>query len=143
ANGSRARLIEHFVRDRVERGRDGDAERVGGLAADRKVELRLLDRQVARSRALEYPIHERGGAAIELPDVFAVAHQSADLNEFALRIDRRQAVPERLLGKFLLLHKEISIVRNDDCLDALAGEPRERAVDTLRVAGVGPYQRNA
>ena len=52
-------------------------------------------------------------------------------------------MPERLLGKFLLLHEEISVIGDNDRLDALAGEPRERAVDTLRVAGVGPYQHNA
>src|SRR2546427_9026243 len=46
-------------------------------------------------------------------------------------------------GKFLLLRKEIPVVSNDERLDALAGEDRKRAVDSLRVAGVGPHQRKA
>src|SRR5262252_1991729 len=100
----KALLVDHLVGEDVELRRDRHSERVGGLAIDHQVEFRrLLDRQVARLGALDNLVDERCGAAEEIGEVLAVAHQPAGLHVVTLREHRRQTVGEGELRELLLL----------------------------------------
>ena len=50
--------LNHLIRARQQRGWDGEAERLGGLEVDHKLELRgLLDGEICRPGTLQDPIH--------------------------------------------------------------------------------------
>src|SRR2546423_3840702 len=94
--------LDHLVRQCIHLPRDFQPQRVGGLAVDHELQpRRLLDRQLAGLGALEDAVDEEGGAAVELEQAFAVAHQAAGGDVFALREHRRQAGAERPLPKRL------------------------------------------
>src|SRR5262249_59838525 len=114
-------------------------ERRGGLAVDRQLRRDLLDRQLGRLRALENPVHEEGGVAVELRWILPVAHQSAGLHEVASGKDRWQTVPQGEPGKLLPSAQKIAVVDHDQSLCAPAGELRERIRDALRIARIGRY----
>src|SRR5881397_2132666 len=55
---------DHLIRPQQQRGRDREAEGLGGLEVDDQLELgRLLERQICRIRALQDPIHVARGPA--------------------------------------------------------------------------------
>ena len=57
-------LLDHLIRPLQERGRDRQAERLGGLEADHQLEFRRpLDGQIPRLGAFEDPVREGRGAA--------------------------------------------------------------------------------
>src|SRR5262245_18470099 len=89
----RTSLFEHLVSAHQERFGDRQAERLGGLEVDLKLELdRGLDGKLARLRALEdsIGIGRRAPKVIEL--VNSVGQQAAGLSEESARIDGREAV---------------------------------------------------
>src|SRR5215467_6559477 len=80
--GPRCRSLDHFIRPRQKRRRDGQTEGFGSLQVDHQFELRgLFDREVTGLRAFENPIDVPSGATRELPKVGAVGDQSPCLNE--------------------------------------------------------------
>src|SRR5262245_59835009 len=99
--------FDHLIGLRVDGWRDGQAERAGGLAVDHQLRGELFDREIGRPRALEDSINERGGATIGFLDAFAVAHEAANFDIIALRVNARQAVLEREVGYSLRLAQEI------------------------------------
>src|SRR6188472_2797113 len=76
--------LDHFVSAGEQRRRYFQAERLSGVEIDDKLEFRwLLDRQVGRFGALEYPIDEVGRPAIQAGQVHAITDQTAKASLFA------------------------------------------------------------
>src|SRR5271166_659736 len=72
-----ASLFDHFVGTGKQRQRHGEAERLGGLEIDGKLELgRQLDRQVGGSGALEDAIDIGWYSPIEIYGVGSVGNQA-------------------------------------------------------------------
>src|SRR5215472_3537741 len=68
---------------------DRQPQRAGGLEIDNQLEgRRLLDRQIGRLGALEYPSDVNAGLAIGSLAACSIADQAANGGEFALRVDR-------------------------------------------------------
>ena len=71
------RLLDHLIRPRQQRRRDGEAEGLRGLQVDDEVEFRrLLNRKIARLGALENLIHIIGGASEKIEIIWRVRHQA-------------------------------------------------------------------
>jgi len=88
------RLLNHLIRPPQRRRRDGDAEGFGGLEVDDELEFRgLLDREIARSGALQDPIHVLRKFMEVCRAVRPVTHQSTLFHKAPVRVTRRQAVP--------------------------------------------------
>src|SRR5262245_55640239 len=69
--------MDHFVRPREYRRRDGEAERLGGLRVDDQLELRgFLHRQVGWVRPLENFVHVGGEASVHVGDARAVTQET-------------------------------------------------------------------
>src|SRR6266702_3998489 len=120
--------FDHLVGGKLRRDRKSEGGR--GPAIDHELKLRrLLDRQLAWLRAFQNLVHEGSGAAVEILETFAIAHQSPGLGIFALRRDRWQTRLERKRGEPLLLLEEKSVIRDHDCLDAFARQGGKRGLD--------------
>src|SRR5437867_11190889 len=75
-------LLDDLIRPCQHRRRDGDAESFRGLQVDDKLELaRLLDREVGRLRALQYPVHVKGDPSVLIPHVYSVRHEAASIDK--------------------------------------------------------------
>src|SRR5271170_6630593 len=75
--------LDHLVRQGEQQRGDIDADRLGGVQIDDRAELRrLFDRKIAGVGALEYPVHEEGGAAIHWGKVDAIASEATVLGQF-------------------------------------------------------------
>src|SRR4051794_14978733 len=76
--GSRPSVsFDHHVGDADQRGREGEAEGVGGLEADEQLERRdLLDRQISRLFALEHTSGIDASLTVRLREIASVAHQA-------------------------------------------------------------------
>src|SRR5204862_5127017 len=71
-------LLYHLVGAGQHGGREGEAERPGGLLVDDELELgRLLDRQLCRLGALQDACDVGRRAAVHVGEVRAVGHQAA------------------------------------------------------------------
>src|SRR5438105_2471321 len=130
-------LFDHFVCKCVDLCRDRHAERLGGLAVDGQLRRSLLDRQLARLRALEDPVHEGSGAAVELGEILTISHQPAGLHEVAFREDRWKTMLEGEPGKLVPLVQKVGIIDHDQGFDTLVVELRERIRKTVRIVRVG------
>ena len=79
-----------------DRGRHGQAERLGRLKVDDQLEgRRLLDRQIGRLGALEDLSGVNAELAIYTGEAGSIADQAADSGEFTKVIDRRNGMPRR------------------------------------------------
>src|SRR5207237_1095628 len=88
------RSFDHLVGAQQDRGRDGEAERLGGLEIENRLERgRLLHRQVAGLGALENPRDTAARQAIGGAEARSVAHQAARRDEFAPGEHRRNRMP--------------------------------------------------
>src|SRR5689334_20932182 len=76
--------LNHVVSAQQQRLRDRQAERIRGLAIDDELEFRgALDGKIARLRALEYLVDDRGEPEVQVRVVDRVGHQSSRLDEVA------------------------------------------------------------
>src|SRR5262245_50623399 len=81
--------------------RNFETERLRGLEVDHQLYLSdLLHRQVGRLLALENPARVNTDQAVQVGEPDAVAHQSAGLDELAIRGNRRHRVALRQSGEF-------------------------------------------
>jgi hypothetical protein len=100
-------LFNHLVGALRQRLRDFQAERLRGVEVDDQLELGgLLDRQLARFRALEDLVHIDRGAPEEITVIRAVAHETASLHGLLQPGHRRQPVRNRQLGHALSVGEE-------------------------------------
>src|SRR4026208_1194268 len=74
---------------------------------------RLLDRQVARIRALEDLVYVEGGTPVKVNETRAIAHEPTRKHELALSENHRQPVPEGKLGNLAPLPGEERIAEAD------------------------------
>ncbi len=76
-----------------DRGRDSQAERLGGAEIDDQLERRrLLDRQIGRLGALEDPSGVNAGLAKYSGEARSIGDKAAGRGEFTQVIDRRNGV---------------------------------------------------
>src|SRR5262245_16024238 len=76
--------FDHLVGAQQDRGRQLDANRLGGLEVDQQLELRrLLDGQIGGLGAACYPVNELGDARELRRDARPVGQQAARLHPFA------------------------------------------------------------
>src|SRR5262245_36524762 len=75
-------LLDDLISPSEHRGRDGEAEGLGGLEVDHERKLGwLLDGQVGWLGALEDPVDEDGGSAKGVRHVVAIGDQAAVFGE--------------------------------------------------------------
>ena len=87
------RLTDHLVGCREQRGRYGQAKRLGGFEIDDQFELgRLLIRQIAGFFAAKNTVDIRSNATVKVDTIRAVIDQATNFCEYTLRKDRRQTV---------------------------------------------------
>ena len=80
----RATSFDHLVGAADKRVGDVEAERLGGLEVDDQLDLRgLLDRQIGRLLALEYPAGVDADLTGRFRKAASVAHQAAGRGELA------------------------------------------------------------
>jgi hypothetical protein len=80
-------LFDHIVSLGEQRGRDGEAERIRGLAIYDEFEFgRLLNGQVGGLSALQDLIHKSGSAPEKIDEVRALGHQTPLVRELAKAI---------------------------------------------------------
>jgi hypothetical protein len=95
-------LVDHLVRSRQDRLRNGKAERLRGLHIDHKLELRgLLDGEVGRLSTFEDLIHVGGNPPVEVGEVDAVRCQRAGFHELLQIVHRGQTVLTNQRGDFV------------------------------------------
>ena len=88
--------LNHLIRPRYQRGRDRQAERLGGLEVNHQLEpQRLLDRQIAWSRPFEDAIDVGGRPTHLVILVDAVSHQATALGKTPEVADRRELLFQR------------------------------------------------
>src|SRR6185436_18650408 len=88
--------FDYLIRPREQRGRNRQAEGLGGLEVDDELELGwLFDRQVGRLRALEDLIDEGGCASSEIRQARPVRHEGPGLHVLPEGVCCRQAAPCR------------------------------------------------
>jgi len=121
--------LQQRIRTQQQLLAEGQPDRFGGVEIDDELERRrLLHRQVFRVGASQNPV-DVGRSPIELfREVGAVAHQSADLNGFAGREQRRQTLLD-LLSQLLIFcrsarrldegRKDVLASYDLNCLDSL------------------------
>src|SRR5262249_28419973 len=87
-----AHSFNHFVGAGEQCWRHGEAERLGSWKIDHELKLgRKLHWQIARRRAVQDLVYERG-ATVETPaQIDAVTDQAAVIDGFAPCVDRRQS----------------------------------------------------
>src|SRR5262249_30440918 len=99
-NSARVRSVDHLVRPQQQRGRDREAERLGGLHVDDEIKFRgLLDGQVSGLGALEDLVNVGRGTPKQLSAARSIRHETADNDKFAEGEYRRQAVLDRQIRK--------------------------------------------
>ena len=87
-------LFDDLVGAGEDCGRDRQAERLGGLQVDDKIEFDwLLDWQIAGLGALQDAIDIVRRSAEVVRHVGAVGREAAIVGVFSLRIDRRRGAP--------------------------------------------------
>jgi hypothetical protein len=87
------RLFDDLVGAGEDRGRHGQAERLGGLEIDDQLECGwLLDRQIRELLALEDPSGVNAELATDSLETRCIADQAADRGELAKPVDRRNGM---------------------------------------------------
>jgi hypothetical protein len=82
-------LLDHLIGATLHGLWHGNAERLGGLEVDRKLEFgRRLHRQVSRFLALEDAVDIAGGTPKPVPKISSIRDQTADSREQTLGVDR-------------------------------------------------------
>src|SRR5262245_66684602 len=91
-------LFNHLVGTDEQCGREGDAQRPGGLEVEDEIELRrLLYRKLARLRALQDLVHIVRRALKQVVIIRRIGNQSARLGVLAIGISRGEPVLDRKL----------------------------------------------
>src|SRR5262249_11835815 len=85
--------LDHLIRPREERRRDGEAERLGSFQVNHEHEFRrLLNWEISRLGAPENLVDVGGGPAPQLRRTRAILYQAANLGKAVFRRHRREPI---------------------------------------------------
>src|SRR5215813_5476583 len=136
-----APLLDHLIRPRQQRWRDGQAEGLGGLEVDDELELRgLLDRQVRWLGSLEDPIDVGGYTSVDLSVVGAIAHKSPGLNEVSELVECRQAMARSQGEQEIPMSIEEGTWIHQNSIRPRPGRSGERGIYVLRAVHVEDWE---
>src|SRR5215813_7815350 len=91
-----ARSLDHLIRSRQQRRRDGEAEGFGGLEVNHQLELaRLLYWQIARFGTLQDTVDVAGGSAEHLGKTWPIGDQASVPEVVLGLIESRQPMSRR------------------------------------------------
>src|SRR5215831_2434099 len=100
-----------------QRGRYGEAKRIGGLEIDHHLKCcRLLNWQAGRAHALQDPVGEPGDAPVCIGQVRPVRHEATVLGLGLKGMDRRKVVGEGQLGNLLSVTEHRVVSKKDHAL---------------------------
>src|SRR5215510_7129969 len=100
-------LLNHLVRPQQQGLRNRQPQRLGRFEINDQFELRrLLDRQIARFRALYDTVHVCRRATEEIVVARRVRQESASLRMLRVGVHRRQSSPQRERGELVALPDE-------------------------------------
>src|SRR5207248_11121790 len=126
------RSLDHLIRPRQQRGRDGEPERLRGLEVDDQLELRgLLDGKVCRLGAFEDPIYIGGTSFAALPDIRSVEEEHACASSVWLSGQARQSIFDGEVGNVGHDAEEEGTLGRHDRLSAASDGCREDARQIL------------
>ena len=129
--------LDHLVGGHKQTLRHGESERLHGFEIDDEVEFgRAVDRQIARLVALQYPRDVKAVAAIGVPQVVAVAHQTAVDDGVSPGIAARDRVLCRQRNDLSALIDVKRAGIQEKCADAFAHKHRKGRIDLIRCRGV-------
>src|SRR5215216_97857 len=133
----RAALFDHFVGEREQRMRDGNAEHPGGLGVDDELELaRLHDRQVCGLGARQNATGIGANLTPSICNIGPVAHQPARFGEFACAKGRRDRVARCQIDQLETPAGEKGVARDEEGIGRRARKRRECCIDLVVGAGV-------
>jgi hypothetical protein len=135
------RSFDHLIGTQQDRGRQLDADRLGGLQVDRHHEFRsLLNRQVGRLLALQNFRDVRAGTAVHLRKIDAVGHEAADLDVTFVDEHRRQPVLDRQLADSGLVRNEEGAGQHKHHLRCTRRRPSKYSFEIVRVFKLQPLK---
>src|SRR5262249_27891412 len=133
----RSNLLDYLIRSQQQRWRDGEAERLGRLEVDHELELRgLLDGQIGRLRALENLIDVGGGAPPDIRQARAVRHEPPALDIFPQAVCCGHVTGCCEVCEPCAMKLKHRVGHDDECLRALLGHRRERALELGGLLGL-------
>jgi len=129
------RSLDHLIRPRQQRGRDGEAEGLGGPHVHEQTKRRwLLDREIGGLGPLEDLVDEHGGAPAIGRQARPVGYETTDLG---ILPEREHAGDTKLpgeLGDLSPPSAQERIRKDHDPADTILLHGREGHVDVVRTA---------
>src|SRR5258708_14452221 len=108
-------LFDHLVGDSQQTHRKFQPKRFCRCSIEHQLEFGLLvNRDVSRFCAFHYLICYIGKTTHDVPKVTAVTQQTADIDEFAMRVDCRQTVFGGEISDYLAVRKVLAMMRNHE-----------------------------
>src|SRR5215210_6957927 len=118
--------FNHFIGAQEKRLRNLDAEHIGCLQVDEQLEFGgLLDRQVSRFCALQYPVYIACGPAKQVSIARAITHQASVLDKPLKKVHCGQPIPVSEIDGSCPLTKQDRIGENDESLSSRLVHCRE------------------
>lgn len=136
-NAANASLLDHLVGVGKQSRWHGEAESLGRFEVDRQQHLRRkLDRQIARSSAVQDLVDERGGSVPAPVQIHAITGEPAGDDMLAISIDRRQPLRQCQRSDLLAVAEKQRALQHDHDAHAPARQHLQCALDLLGSIGV-------
>ena len=128
-------LFCDLIRPREHVRRDRQADLLGGLEIDDQLELRrLLHWNFGGLGTFENFVHVGGGAAEQIGNAHAVAHESAVFDKFWRVVNCREPVLRRKLCNQSSLRNEGGNRQREDCIGMLLTRSSKPGLNILRTS---------
>ena len=137
---TRASSLDDLLGPHEHRGRDGEAEGLGGPQIDHDLELRrLLDGQVGGFRAPEDLVHEGRGATRDLGHRGSIGNERTRIREHAVAPSNDQTVSSGKLRNTRSLRPNQALGCEEERIDLLplvtSCFPLDKALEAIQQAG--------